>query len=159
VFPGKEAESYKNKERNMPSQSFQKIVSLSELLNTTLKQQLTEMPHLKGESEELDQLITDVKGLDQEQETLRGRLLEIVRKRKEAERRGNDLRSRVAAQLRGKLGFTNENLLAYGIKPRKRERKKPTKKQVPPPEVTTAAGQQPAQQQMADDPKNPQWPQ
>jgi hypothetical protein len=119
----------------MPSQSFQKIVSLTELLNSTLKQQLTEMPHLKGESEDLDKLITEVKALDQEQETLRGRLKEIVRLRQDAERRGTDLRSRVAAQLQGKLGFTNENLLGFGIKPRKRERKKSTRKVKPPEEV------------------------
>jgi hypothetical protein len=115
----------------MPGQSFQKIVSSSELLNAALKPQLTDMPHLKGESEDLDKLITDVKGLDQEQATLKGRLREIVRLRQEAEQRSNDLRSRVAAQLKGKLGFQNENLLAYGITPRRRERKKPAKKVTP----------------------------
>jgi hypothetical protein len=112
----------------MPALSFQKIVTQAELMNTTLKPQLAEMPHLTGESEAIDQLLTDVKALGQEQETLKGRLKEITRLRKEAERRGTDLRSRVAAQLKGKLGFANENLLAYGITPRKRERKSPTRK-------------------------------
>jgi hypothetical protein len=120
----------------MPGQSFRKIVSLSELLNATLKPQLTEMPHLKTESDDLDKLVTDVKSLDQEQQALKGRLREMTRLRKEAEQRGTDLRSRVVAQLKGKLGFTNENLLAFGIPPRKRTRKKPTKKETPPPVVT-----------------------
>jgi len=120
----------------MPGQSFQRIVTLSELLNATLKQQLAEMPHLTVESEDLDTLIAEVKAMDKEQETLRGRLGEMIRLRKDAERRGNDLRSRIAAQIRGKLGFANENLAAYGIKARKRERKKPTKKQIPPDVIT-----------------------
>lgn len=115
----------------MPALSFQKIVSQAELLNSTLKPRLIELPHLQGESEDIDELLTDVKGLSQEQETLRGRLKEITRLRREAERRGTELRSRVVAQLKGKLGFTNENLLAYGITPHKRDRKKPTPKKAP----------------------------
>jgi len=122
----------------MPGLSFRKIVSMSELLNATLKPQLTEMPHLKPESDDLDKLLEDVKSLDQEQQTLRGRLAEITRLRKEAEQRGTDLRSRVVAQVRGKLGFTNENLLAFGIQPRKRPRKKPTQQETPPPVETPA---------------------
>src|SRR4028118_1494611 len=86
----------------------------------TLKPQLEELPHLKEESIGLDELIVELKGLDQEQQTLRGRLKEITRLRQEAELRGQQLRSRIAAQLRGKLGFKNENLTAFGIIPRKR---------------------------------------
>lgn len=55
---------------------------------------------------------------------LKGRLKEITRLRQEAERRGQALRSRIVAQLQGKLGFTNENLLAFGITPRKAGRRR-----------------------------------
>lgn len=109
----------------MPGQSFQKIVSYCELLNSTLKPQLAEMPHLQDESTELDALIVKAKSLDNEQQVLRGRLREITRLRREAELEGQDLRSRIAAQIRGKIGFHNENLLGFGIPPRKRTRKKP----------------------------------
>jgi hypothetical protein len=85
----------------------------------------------------------NVKALDQEQETLTGRLREVTRLRQEAELSSNDLRSRLAAQLKGKLGFTNENLRAYGIPPRKRDRKKPTKKQAPPPRRHDAGAREP----------------
>ena len=51
----------------MPGVSFQKIVSMAELLSTTLKERLTEMPHLKEESDELEQFLGQVKGLSQEQ--------------------------------------------------------------------------------------------
>src|SRR4051812_46767421 len=107
----------------MPGLSFRKIISLSELLNSTLKPQLADLPHLKPESDDLDQLVTSTKALDQEQQTLTARRREIPRLRQEAERNSQDLRSRVVAQLRGKLGFSNENLLAFGIAPRKRTRK------------------------------------
>ena len=139
----------------MPGLSFRKIISLSELLNASLKPQLTDMPHLKQDSDALDQLITNTKALDQEQQAITGRLREITRLRKQAELDSNDLRSRVAAQLRGKLGFSNENLLAFGITPRKRSRKKaaappePVKPAVPPAHTTppSAASDEPVKPQ------------
>jgi hypothetical protein len=131
----------------MPGISFRKIVSFCELLNSNLKTHLPDMPHLQEESAGLDALVTQAKALDNEQQLLRGRLGEITRLRREAELRGQDLRSRVAAQLRGKLGFKNENLLGFGIPPRKRARKKPADpKPVPGDSVPLAkvAEQQPA---------------
>ena len=134
----------------MPGISFRKIVSFCELLNSNLKTHLADMPHLQEESVGLDALVTQAKALDNEQQLLKGRLGELTRLRREAELRGQDLRSRVAAQLRGKLGFKNENLLGFGIPPRKRVRKKPEKtadpKPVPgdPVPRAKAAEQQPA---------------
>jgi hypothetical protein len=110
----------------MPGLSYQKTISHCELLNMTLKPQLEELPHLKEESVGLDELIVELKGLDQEQQTLRGRLKEITRLRQEAELRGQQLRSRIAAQLRGKLGFKNENLMSFGILPLRRDNRRRT---------------------------------
>jgi len=61
-----------------------------------------------------------------------------VRLRREAETRGQDLRSRVAAQLRGKLGFKSEQLLKFGIPPRRKRRKPEEKPGEKPPEAPTA---------------------
>ena len=108
----------------MPGLSYQKTVAFCELLSSTLKPQLEEMPHLKDEAENLDELIAELKGLDNQQQALRGRLQEITHLRQDAERRGQSLRSRIAAQLQGKLGFTNENLVAFGIIPRKPGRRR-----------------------------------
>ena len=108
----------------MPGIVYQKTVAYCELLSTTLKPQLEDLPHLKDESESLDTLIVELKDLDSQQQALRARLREIIRLRQEAERRGRSLRSRIAAQLQGKLGFTNENLLAFGITPRKPGRRR-----------------------------------
>jgi hypothetical protein len=116
----------------MPGLSFQKITSLCELLNSNLKPQLKDLPHLQDESTQLDSLLSRTKSLDGEQQVLMGRLREITRLRQEAEAEGQDLRSRVVAQIRGKLGFKNENLIGFGIPPRKRSRKKGEK--TPPPD-------------------------
>jgi len=108
----------------MPGLSFPTIVARVELLNSALKPQLEKLPHLQDESADLDQLLTEVKSLNLEQAAVKGRLSELSRLRREAERRSNDLHSRIAAQLKGKLGFANENLMAFGIPPRRKARKK-----------------------------------
>ena len=115
----------------MPGLSFQKIVADCELLSTNLKPHLADMPHLQDESEGLEALIAEAKTLRNEQVVLTGRLREITRLRQEAQRQSQDLRSRVVAQLRGKLGFENENLIGFGIPPRKRSRKKAEQKVTP----------------------------
>ena len=107
----------------MPGLSFQKTVAYCELLSSTLKPLLETMPHLQEESESLDTLIVELKGLDTQQQALKGRLQEITRLRQTMERSGQALRSRIAAQLQGKLGFTNENLISFGITPRKSGRR------------------------------------
>jgi hypothetical protein len=116
--------------------SFAKTVSDCELLKDALEPHLTDMPHLTGERDELVAFLTEVKSLNARQKDLTGELRQITRRRKETELRGQDLRSRVASQIRGKLGFKNENLLAFGIPPRRKPRRKktdeePTVKPVP----------------------------
>lgn len=117
----------------MASISFQKIVGDCELLSSNLKPLLAEMPLLKEESDALDALIDRSKSLGNEQQVLTGRLREITRLRIEAQRESLLMRGRVAALLRGKLGFENENLIGFGVPPRKRFRKKPETKVTPPP--------------------------
>ena|SRR5947209_14341282 len=128
----------------MPGISFRKIVSFCELLSANLKPQLKDMPHLQDESTQLDVLIGRVKSLDNEQQVLVGRLREITRLRRESELEGQDLRSRVAAQLRGKLGFKNEVLLGFGITPRKRVRKSTKQTPAPTPPAATTGTPPPA---------------
>lgn len=117
----------------MPGISFQKIVGDCELLAANLRPHLTEMPHLQDESAALDALIVRSKELGNEQQVLTGRLREITRLRQEAEVESRDMRGRIAAVLRGKLGFKSESLIGFGIAPRKRFRKKAEK----PPSTTT----------------------
>jgi hypothetical protein len=108
----------------MPGLSFRKTTAFCELLSATLKPQLEALPHLREESADLDGVITELKAFDTEQQTLTGRLKEIIHLRQDAEIRGQKLRSRIVAQIQGKLGFTNENLHAFGITPRKTTRRR-----------------------------------
>lgn len=124
----------------MPGLSHQKTVAYCELLHTTLKAYLEEMPHLSEEWTSLDGLLIELKGYSNEQEALKGRFREISRLRREAEQRSLELRSRIVAQLRGKLGFTNETLMAFGITPRSTTRRRRTTTK--PPEETPSAGAQ-----------------
>lgn len=122
----------------MATITFQKIIGDCELLISNLRSLLTEMPLLQEEFGALEGLIGRAKSLANEQKLVTGRLREITRLRQEAQRESNDMRSRIAALLRGKLGFQNENLLGFGVPPRKRSRKKTVTPQQPAPTAPTA---------------------
>jgi hypothetical protein len=105
--------------------TFAKIVADCELLMKALEPLLAGMPHLSGEHADLGAFLDEVKTLNLRQSDLTGALRQVTRQRRAAELRGQDLRSRVAAQIRGKLGFTNQELLKFGIAPRRKSRRKP----------------------------------
>jgi chromosome segregation ATPase len=117
-----------------------KLISDWELLNTALQPHLTDMPFLKDKAAELEALIAEAKGMDSKQQELRGSLQETVRQRGDLEKRGKTLKSRLAAMLRGSLGFDNQTLLGFGVKPR-RPRKKKAPAGTPQPEPQPAAQQ------------------
>jgi hypothetical protein len=126
----------------MAGKVFAKTVTDCELLKGALEPLLGEFPHLNAENAELETFLSEVKSLKQRQEDLTAQLRQIIRLRQEAELRGQDLRGRVAAQLRGKLGFKNETLLKFGIPPRRKaERRK--KEETPPVEKPTPAAEEP----------------
>jgi hypothetical protein len=101
-----------------------KLISDWELLHTALQPHLTDMPFLKDKATELEGLIAEAKGMDTRQQDLRGSLQETVRQRGELEKRGKVLRSLLASLLRGSLGFENQTLLGFGVKPRRPRKKK-----------------------------------
>jgi hypothetical protein len=101
-----------------------KTISDWELLNAALQPHLTDMPFLKDKATELSGLIADARGMDTKQQELRGSLQETVRQRQDLEKRGKVLQAQLAALLRGTLGFDNQTLLAFGVKPRRPRKKK-----------------------------------
>jgi hypothetical protein len=113
-----------------------KLISDWELLNTALQPHLTDMPYLRDKATELQGLITEAKGMDARQQDLRGNLQETVRLRKDLEKRGTSVHLHLAAVLRGNLGFDNQTLLGFGLKPRRPRRKK-TPDVTPPPAPAT----------------------
>ena len=100
------------------------LISDWELLDAALQPHLTDMPYLKDKVTELQGLITEAKGMDTKQQDLRGSLQETVRQRQALEKRGKDLHLHLAAMLRGTLGFDNQTLLGFGVKPRRPRKKK-----------------------------------
>jgi hypothetical protein len=95
-----------------------------DLMNSRLRPKIQEMPELEPEQKALETVLVEARGLQAEQELLRARLREMVRQRQEAERRGQELRARLASSLRGKFGFSSEELIGYGIQPRRKPRRK-----------------------------------
>ncbi|HEY3569644.1 MAG TPA: hypothetical protein VGP73_17055 [Thermoanaerobaculia bacterium] len=130
----------------MATVTLAKLISDWELLNAALQPHLTDMPFLKDKATELEGLIADAKGMDTKQQDLRGSLQETVRQRQDLEKRGRVLQSRLAALLRGSLGFDNQTLLGFGVKPR-RPRKKKAPAEAPQPEPQPQPQPQPSAQQ------------
>ncbi len=110
------------------AQTFAKKITEWELLNANLEPHLAAMPHLQEIVTAIQALIVEAKDLDSEQEVARGRLQDIVHRRQGVEKRGETLRSRVAAHLKGSFGFTSDELVKFGFRPRPtgpRKRKAP----------------------------------
>lgn len=107
---------------------FAKKITEWELLNANVRPFLAEMPHLQEIVTAIEALIVEAKGLNNEQEVARGRLQDIVHRRQDVEKRGEALRSRVAAHLKGSFGFSSDELVKFGVRPRPtgpRKRKEP----------------------------------
>jgi hypothetical protein len=118
------------------AQTFAKKITEWELLSANLKPHLTEMPYLQDIVTQLDALIAGAKDMDNQQEVARGQLSDLVHKRQDAEKQGENLRSRAASHLKGSFGFTSDDLVKFGIRPRKTGPRGPRKsKPVPPPPV------------------------
>jgi hypothetical protein len=92
------------------------------------------MPYLQEIVTELDALIATAKTLDSQQEVARGVLQDAVHQRQDVERQGEVLRRRAASHLRGSFGFTSNDLVKFGVRPRKTgPRPRTVKKPVTPP--------------------------
>jgi hypothetical protein len=90
------------------------------MMSTNLKPHLADMPFLQPIVTELDALIFDGKSLDSEQEVARKQLADITHRRQEIEKRGEQLRTRISAHLKGSFGYTSDELIQFGISPRPR---------------------------------------
>jgi hypothetical protein len=101
------------------AQTFAKKITEWELLNANIKPHLADMPYLQEIVTELDTLIADARGFDSQQEVARGQLQDLVHKRQDAEKRGEILRRRAASHLKGSFGFTSDDLVRFGVRPRK----------------------------------------
>ena len=110
------------------------------LIATNVEPRLAEMTHLQPLHAALLALVAEAEAMEAEQETIRGRLRTLSKLRADISRRGEGLRSRVAAHLRGSLGFTSNELIQFGLLPLKTEgRARPVRKKKEPAEAPTAS--------------------
>jgi hypothetical protein len=107
--------------------SFAKKITEWELLSANIKPHLQEMPFLQEIVTELEGLIAEAKGLDSQQEVARGQLQDVVQKRQEVEKQGESLRRRAASHLKGSFGFSSNELVKFGVRPRKTGTRGPNK--------------------------------
>jgi hypothetical protein len=104
-----------------------------ELLSGNLKPHLAEMPYLQDLVTALDALAAQAKTLDNNQEVARGQLQDSIHQRQALEKQGEVLRRRAESHLRGSFGFTSDQLVQFGIRPRKSGSRGPRKPVVTPP--------------------------
>ncbi|HSS51885.1 MAG TPA: hypothetical protein VLX28_23325 [Thermoanaerobaculia bacterium] len=95
--------------------TFAKRTSRWEILSVNVTPYLEEMPFLQPLVAELDVAIAEAKALDAEQEEANSRLKDIIHRRQALEERGESLRRRASAHLRGIFGFTSPELLKFGV--------------------------------------------
>jgi len=110
------------------AQTFAKKITEWELVNANIEPHLAEMPHLQEIVTAIQALIAEAKGLDAEQEVARGRFQDVIHKRQDVEKRGETLRRRAASHLKGSFGFSSDELVKFGVRPRPtgpRKRKAP----------------------------------
>jgi len=103
-----------------------------DLLNESVKPHLPEMPQVQPLQTELQGHLDEARSLDAEQEEARSKLRDLVHRRKEVERQGEIVRRRVEAHLRGTFGYTAEQLIKFGVKPRPRVIRRKKSPETPP---------------------------
>jgi hypothetical protein len=86
-----------------------------------------DIPYIADDLEKLKELLAHARSLEARQEDLRSQARQASAELKQTLREGEKLRSRLGANLRGKLGFSDPELAKCGFRPRStavRRRKK-----------------------------------
>ena len=79
---------------------------------------LQHLPHLDGDLSDLESIQKDVRSLVAKQAYYLGKAREVTAKIQALAKRGDRLRGRIGASLRGRHGFDAMALIQYGFKPR-----------------------------------------
>jgi hypothetical protein len=113
------------------AKTFAKKITDWELMSGSIKPHLQEMPHLQEIVTVLDALIAEAKEVDSQQESARGQWEGLVHRRQMVEKAGEAMRRRAASHLRGSFGFTSDELVKFGVRPRKTGPRGPRKAKTP----------------------------
>lgn len=80
---------------------------------------LVEVPQIEGDLRELGQLADDVVALRAERMVQERQLREVTLRIRAPGRRGDNIRGRIGASLKGRFGFASALLVQFGFTPRK----------------------------------------
>ena len=94
----------------------EKIVDLTRL-HDNLAPLLAEMPHLAKDHAALAGVLTQLRELEARQDSAKGELRGVNRRRADLASEGRKLGSRLTTVMRGTLGLDNTDLVKYGIQP------------------------------------------
>lgn len=100
-----------------------------DMLVKTLEARVEEWSFLRPLYQELLALVEESKAIVMQQEAARAQLHEAISKRRALEKRGAELRTRLAAHLKAQLGFRSEQLRQFGLNP-VRNRRQPAEEEV-----------------------------
>ncbi len=89
-----------------------------DVMVSNLKPSLPEMPFVADDLDELEEVLAQTRALEALKADLRSQARQASAKIKTMLRKGDRLRSRLGANLKGKLGFSDPTLAKYGIRPR-----------------------------------------
>jgi len=113
--------------------SFAERLSRSAVMVTNVRENLSEVPHLTDDVTELERMLGKGRVFESRQDDLRSQAQDNTKKMKVLISQMDKLRSRLAAGLKSKYGFTSETLLKFGVKVHRLPRRKAAAKTVPPP--------------------------
>jgi hypothetical protein len=116
--------------------SFAERLSRSAVMVTNVKANLAEVPYLTDDLAELERMVGEGRAFESRQDDLRSQAQDNTQKMKVLISQVDKLRSRMAAGLQSKYGFTSETLGKFGVKVRRIPRRKPAAKPVPTPTPT-----------------------
>jgi hypothetical protein len=120
------------------------------VLEAGLREEVEARPYIEPFYKELQSVLGEADDVQLRQEATRAQFRELIRQRQEIEARGEAVRSRIAAFLRGELGFRSEQLLRFGIVPLPRTKKRTAEtkakrvegtEKTPPPETPAPAAE------------------
>ena len=96
---------------------FSSKINSWDVLVSSLLAKLEGWPFLVPLYNELLELVSESRAVVLQQEAARAQYHAAIEKRQDLERRGADLRTRIAAHLKAQLGFHNEQLRQFGLNP------------------------------------------
>ena len=105
-------------------------ITVWDVLVKTLEARVEEWSFLKPLYQELLALVEESKAIVVQQEAARAQLHDAISKRRALEKRGAELRTRLAAHLKAQLGFRSEQLRQFGLNPLVRSRRQPAEEEV-----------------------------